>query len=335
MNNNQGIVFKDKNKVKVENFEIPVPSENEVLIETKCSLISTGTELTILSGEFPADSLWNKFAKYPFNPGYNNVGHIVEVGKNVEESYIGQRVATCNNHKKYVVSSIDELRPIPDGVADEDAVFFTIAEIVMNGIRRGEISWGESAAVFGLGLLGQLAVRIAYVAGARPVIGLDIAESRLDYMPDNNGIVAINTKDSDWVEQVKKITKERMVDTVVELTGNSSVITSEFQILRDQGRFVVLSSPKGEKTLFNFHDLCNSPSYKIIGAHNNSHPPVATLENPWTKKRDAELFFEYLKDGSIEVNSMISHRCNYKDSPEIYELLLKDRSQAMGVILEW
>jgi len=125
-----------------------------------------------------------------------------------------------------------------------------------------------------------------------------------------------------------------MADLAFEVTGNASLIPSEFSALRKQGRFVILSSPRG-KTEFDFHDLCNGPSFSIIGAHNFSHPPVATLDNPWTMERDAEFYFDLLSDGEIDVEKLISHRVNYAEAGDIYSQLLEDRSSAMGVIIDW
>ncbi|HYA21605.1 MAG TPA: hypothetical protein VEG31_00280, partial [Thermoproteota archaeon] len=83
------------------------------------------------------------------------------------------------------------------------------------------------------------------------------------------------------------------------------------------------------------HDLCNSPSYTIIGAHNRSHPSHPTPDNPWTGKRDAEFFFDLVKGGELDVGDLITHRVPYSQAPEIYRQLLKDRSGFMGVILTW
>lgn len=331
---NRTVVFSDVETVTVEDRPVPDPDPDQVLIRTDRTLVSTGTELTVLSGDVPAGSAWDDHIEYPFEPGYNNVGTVVETGDNVERVEEGQRVGSYGSHAEYVCADAEACRPIPDDVSDDGAAFFTIAEIVMNGVRRGELTWGEHAAVYGLGLLGQLAVRIGQAAGARPIVGFDVADSRLEYLPDTPGIVGANPIDDDAARVVREATGGRLADVVLEVTGNPDVIADEFDALREQGRFVVLSSPRGE-TAFDFHDLCNSPSYTIVGAHNSSHPSVATPDNPWTQHRHAEIFFEYLADGTFGVESLISHREPVSEAPGLYEVLLADRTDAMGVVLEW
>ncbi|WP_247004571.1 zinc-binding dehydrogenase [Halosolutus gelatinilyticus] len=334
MASNETIVFDEPKSVEIRDRQRPDPGPGDVLIETNRTLVSTGTELTVLSGEYPDDSQWANHATYPFDPGYNNVGEIVEVGDDVEAVDVGQRVATYGSHAEYTVADADACRPIPDGVTDDEAAFFTIAEIVMNGVRRSDLTWGETAAVYGLGLLGQFAVRYCRLAGARPVAALDLASGRLEYLPEDGSVLPVDVGEADPETELREASGDRLADVVFEVTGNPNAITDELDVLRDQGRFVVLSSPRGE-TSFDFHDHCNAPSYRIIGAHNSSHPPVETPASPWTNHRHSELFFDLVQDGELRVDTLVSHRAEYADAASIYGALLEDRSDAMGVLLEW
>jgi 2-desacetyl-2-hydroxyethyl bacteriochlorophyllide A dehydrogenase len=331
---NDAVVFDAPHSVAIEDRAVPEPEEGEVLIETKRTLVSTGTELTILTGEEPPGSKWDELTNYPFEPGYNNIGIVTDTGENVDTELVGTRVATYNPHQQYVVSDADHCRPVPDHVTDKEAVFFTIAEIVMNGLRRGRVSWGETVAVYGLGLLGQFATRLCHFAGARPTIGLDIADSRLSYLPDIEGIIRVDPTVDNFRERVDALAGGQSADILFEVTGNPDAIPSELDLLREQGRFVLLSSPTGATT-FDFHELCNLPSYEIIGAHNSSHPPHKTPATPWTQKRHTELYFDLIGEGSIDPTPLVSHAEPARKAPDLYDLLLDDRSQAMGVVLEW
>lgn len=331
-NKNPTIVFPKPREVVIEEREVPKIKDDEVLVKTKRSLISTGTELTILSGDFPEKSYWSNYGKYPFVPGYCNIGEVIEVGEKVDKNLVGKIVASYAPHSLYVSVKASEVRIVPEGISYEEASFFTIAEIVMNGVRRSQITFGESVVIYGAGLLGQLTARICKFAGARPVIVVDVSEYRLSFLPEN--IFRINPLTNNVVQEVKKLTKGRMADIVFEVTGNPNVILEEFKCLRKLGRFVVLSSPRGPTTI-DLHDYCNAPSFTIIGAHNSSHPPVETLNNPWSYKRHSELFFDLVINKELDISKLITHVVSYKEAPKIYQQLLEERTRFMGVILNW
>ncbi len=333
---NPTVVFRGAGEALIEDRERPTPGSGELLIKTRCSLISTGTELTVLSGNFPPNSAWANYCPgYPFLPGYDNIGEVIGVGDGVDLSWVGRRVATQSPHALIIASDVGSARPVPEGVADEHAAFFTIAEIVMNGIRRGGVQWGDTVVVCGVGLLGQLTVRFARLCGARPVFAVDTAPGRLGRLPFDPVVIPIDPRDGDVASVIANRTRGRMADVVFEVTGDPGLIPGELEVLHGEGRMVMLSSPRGTGTLFNFHDLCNSPSHTIIGAHISSHPPVETPATRWTQRRHAELFFDLVANEEVQLDALVSHRVPYQEAPAIYGALLEDRTQAMGVVLEW
>jgi len=333
MPQNPTVVFTEPKKVVIENKPMPKPAAGEVLIRSRRTLISTGTELTILKGEFAKDSAWADYGKFPFVPGYDNVGEITDVGSGVDRALVGSRVAGYGPHAVYSTIPAKQAWPIPDEVADDRAVFFTIAQISFNAVRRGQSAWGESAVVYGLGLLGQIVVRALLFSGVRPVFAVDVVDKRLGLLPRHPGIVPLNPKTSSVKDTVAKLTRGRMADVVYEITGAAALIPGEFEALKRIGRFVVVSSPAA-KTLCDFND-CNAYSYTIIGAHISSEAEHETPWNQWSRARNAELYFDMVASGDIEMETLVSHREPYTKAPEIYQSLLADRSQAMGVILKW
>ena len=334
MSSNETVVFPGPREVTLETSERPEPAADEVLVRTTKSLISTGTELTILSGKYPEDSHWSSYAQYPFRAGYSAIGEVTAAGTDVDEDIVGTTVALGRPHARYHTTSPDRCVPVPE-IPDEEASFFNLAGIAMNGVRRGRLDWGETAVVYGCGLVGQLAARFCHVAGARPVVAVDIAEDRLAYLPADDGIHALNPETDDPVETVRSLAHDRLADVVLEVTGNPAVIPDEFDVLQEPlGRLVILSSPRDETSL-DLHDYCNSPSYEIIGAHNSSHPRESTPHAPWSRPRHYELFFDLIDGGNVDVESLITHRIDAAEAPEMYQRLLEDRSQALGVVLDW
>lgn len=139
-----------------------------------------------------------EITEFPFRPGYSNVGEVVETGAGVGPEWLGRRVGTHTAHSAYVTCAADALRPIPDAVRDEDATFGTLSEVVMNGLRRGPLAQGESVAVVGLGLLGQLCVRLCALAGAQAVYGIELSPQRLRRMPEGEPFHALSGRAGDF-----------------------------------------------------------------------------------------------------------------------------------------
>jgi len=334
MKKNPTIVFPRAKEVTLETREIPQPKPGEVLLKTECTMISIGTEMTAFSGEYPKGSAWEKHFNYPFYPGYNNIGVVVGTGEGVSPELIGKKFGTWGRHAAYVVAETQHLEPIPADVSNEHAVFFTLAEIVMNGIRRSGVRWGESVVVYGMGLLGQFCARFCRLCGAGPVFAVDLAESRRARLPDDPLLIGIDPTKEDVTTVVKARNGGRLADLIFEVTGNAALIPSEFAPLRTQGRMVLLSSPHAP-TLFDFHDLCNNPSFTIIGAHNYSHPSVATPDNPWTQARHVQFFFDLILARQITLDPLITRRLPYAEAPDTYRKLWKDRSSELGIVIDW
>jgi 2-desacetyl-2-hydroxyethyl bacteriochlorophyllide A dehydrogenase len=329
------IVFPEKQVSELQYREIKHPGPGELLVKNRKSLISIGTEMTAFSGDYPAGSTWETCFPYPFESGYATVGEVVGVGSGLDETWLGKRVGTMSPHCRYAVVSAEDVRIVHrDELSDEEAVFYIIAQIVMRGMRMSRVGWGDVSVVFGMGLLGHFAACFCRLSGAKPVIAVDTSDFRLDILPEDVSLIKVNPLKEDLQERLKKHSRGRMADVVFEVTGNAKLIPDEFKVLHEQGRFVVMSSPR-DKTAFDFHDLCNRPSHTIIGAHNFSHPKVATYENPWTAVRHCELFFDLVADGELDVRRMISHRLDYREAPGIYHELLEDRSRYMGIVIDW
>jgi hypothetical protein len=108
--------------------------------------------------------------------GYSGAGIVAMVGEAVSNVRPGDRVATGSaGHADFQLVPANLAVPIPEAVADSDAAFATIAAIALQGLRQARAQVGGRVAVIGLGLLGQLAIRLAKAAGCE-VMGIDLRE---------------------------------------------------------------------------------------------------------------------------------------------------------------
>ena len=324
------VVFPEPHRVAVEEREVRDPGPGQVLARTSASVISPGTELTVL-----AHTGWATRVRFPFLPGYSMAGEVVAVGPGVTDVQVGDHICGGGHHAAYETLSVAGINKLPPGVTDEDACFRTMAQITLNGVRLSQLVFGEAVAVVGLGLVGQLAAQWARFAGALPLIGVDLARERLDLAGRIGPIVPVQPGVDDPVAALRQATRGRMADVVIEATGEPNVLPDAAKLARSLGRVVLLGSSRGVTTI-DMHEDVHQRGLHLIGAHNNTHPPVATPYNPWTRERDGELFLDLLAAGHANVRDLITHRYPAPEAPEAYALLTgPERSQALAIILQW
>src|SRR5262249_17306844 len=148
------------------------------ITQTKFSAISAGTEGTVARDRRKNPNPNSQ----PIALGYSNAGVIVETSKGLNGFRPGDAVA-CEgggyaSHAQECFVSKNLLAHCPAHVDLREAAFSTLGAIAMNGLRRASVELGESVAIIGLGMIGQLAVQIAKASGTR-VVATDIDESRL------------------------------------------------------------------------------------------------------------------------------------------------------------
>src|SRR5579872_373095 len=131
MANGYRAVFTAPRQVALEPQEWADPGPGQVLLRTERTLIRTGTELTGLTGDFPPNSRWADYMRYPVGVGYSNVATVAALGDGIERIRVGERVASTAAHATHALFPAQHLRPVPEEIDAEAATFATLVEIVM------------------------------------------------------------------------------------------------------------------------------------------------------------------------------------------------------------
>ncbi len=333
------LVFTKPYQADYVDVQVPEPGPGQIVVRTRKTMISTGTELTAYMGDFPPDSVWARFIRYPFpDVGYSNVGEVVTLGPDVTGLEVGQRVATWGSHASLNLlplrmASFVSVQAIPDRVTDDQALFCSLSKTVMNAVRLARVALGEAVVLVGVGILGQLATQLCTLSGAFPLIAVDLSEKRLRMAVAHGATHVCIGGREDLVDRIGEITDKRMADVAFEITGNQHVIPAVFRLVRPMGRVILLGSPRG-KVEVDFHDEVHTLGLQIIGARVSTHPEFETPYSPWTADRNGKLFFDLVMAGKLRLHDLITHRYDWKDADAAFRMLAADRTQAMGVVLE-
>src|SRR3989344_1059795 len=260
-------------KTKVEEITPPALKSGGVLVKTRFSLISPGTERNIINvskknilqkakerPDYVAKFLllvktkgikaaW-QVAKSKLETdialGYSVSGVVEAVSQGVSEFRAGDRVACAGqdyaSHAEVVFAPKNLAVKIPNNVSDEEAAFGTVGAIVLQGIRRAELSQGESVAVIGLGLLGQIAVKILKAYG-HPVIAIDVDKKKTAQSLKNGADKAVLPGEN-HTGVVNGLTQGRGADAVLIYASSKddAPLKLAAEIAREKGRIVQIGN---------------------------------------------------------------------------------------------
>ena len=326
----QRVVWPDRAKVDVETFTLPPVGAGEVLVATECTLISPGTERAFLLG------LPNAQGRYPTRPGYSNIGRVVDVGKAVADCEVGDRVASTQGHTSHFVDSPSRLLKIASAdMPAEEAVFFNLGAIALQGVRKARIELGEAALVLGQGLIGLLAMQLSKLSGALPLIAADLTDNRLAISKSMGADYTFNPEDADFSEQLGDATQGNGPAVIIEATGHPDAISTALEVAGWGTRVVLLASTRGETPSVNFYRDVHKKGLILYGAHNSIRPRQESTPNFWTLEDDSLLLLSLIAQKRFNVVPLISHRVPGEDAPKAYQLLMEWNPGLLGVVLQW
>jgi predicted dehydrogenase len=358
-------------------LEVPAPTcrPGGVLVRSLYSLISTGTEMMKVSeasmsmvgmararpdqvkkvlDQVQQQGLVTTYKKVmskldSYTPlGYSLCGVVTEVGKGAEEFKVGELVACAGNeqalHAEYNWVPVNLCAKVPPGVLPEHAAFATVASIAMHGVRRAEVQLGETAAVIGLGLIGQLVVRLLVAAGVQ-VIGIDPVPDRCRLAEKAGARLAGSPDDLDSVlAELAAISGGRGADHVFLAAGGDSngPVEAAVKLARDRARVVDIGKMKLDLPWNAYYekelDVRFSRSYGP-GRYDTRYE-LEGIDYPagyvrWTEKRNLESFLDLIARSQLEVATLVDGVFPFGEAANVYGDLKDGTLKAIGVLLEY
>ncbi len=361
---------------KIELADVPVPacSANNALVSNVASLISIGTERSII--ELGKKSLLGKARARPDlvkrfiekaqneglvktfkealgrldNPtalGYSCAGTVIKVGSNVHEYAVGDRVACIGagyaSHAEVVSMPSMLCSRIPENVSFAEASFGMLGIISLHGIRCANLSFGASAVVIGLGLLGLLSVQLLRAYGCR-VFGLDVDESKLALALKYGAEFATSDK-NELKSRVERATNGHGVDAVVitAATKSSEPVNLAIDLSMYRGKIVLVGvadvHPERNELWHKEVQIIVSKSggpgiFDVFYENKGIDYPYGLVR--WTENRNLEEFLRLLSEKRVDVNSLITHRFSIDDALQAYDgFAIGKLKGCIGIVLDY
>jgi predicted dehydrogenase len=347
-------------EIRVEDVPAPLLAGGRVLVSTRASLLSAGTERSKV--ETAQKSLLGKAKARPdlvkqvlgkvksdgllatvrtvrsrlesLEPlGYSSAGVVLEVAPDVGGVAPGDLAACAGagyaNHAEIVSVPQNLVARVPEGVTLEDAAYTTVGAIALQGVRQADVRVGEYVGVIGLGLVGHLVCQIARAAGCQ-VIGFDPSAHAVERARRVSGVEAAATSGADAVDAAMSFSGGKGVDAVIiaAATKSSEPAQTAGLMARQKGRVVVVGdvgleiprTPYYAKEL----ELRMSTSYGP-GRYDPSYEEEGH-DYPygyvrWTERRNMEEFLRLLEAGAVSTAPLTTHRFAVDEAPAAYNLI--------------
>lgn len=323
------IVFPEKGRVAFEEFTLPAMGKTDVHVHTLSSLMSTGTESIVLTGNYAPDSHFARIFSFPqLKTGVQAVGRIEAVGAEVSGLAVSDRVFMRLAHGSEQVLPAEACSIVPDGLDSADACWCGLAKTAFRAAAAAPFEPGSRVLVIGAGPVGQMTVRWASVAGAEELVVVDLSAERLRHACRGGAMKVIAGPVSEHFSDFEAMSNGSGPNIVVDTTGHPDVLE---HALTAAARFakIMLLGDAGFPARQHLNSAMMTKGLTIQATH-DSHD-----RGGWTQGSIDERFFMLVQNGSFDLSGLITHRFSPADCREAYALALRARHETMGIAFDW
>ena len=317
--------------LRCDEVEVPIPHGRELLIKIgACGICGSDFPRVFEHG--------SSNDKYPLTIGHEFSGEVVSVGEDADPALIGVRGAIyplipcrkcdpCVTGNYAMCEDYDYLGSRCDGgfaeyclipsewhlIRSERASLVELAMtepacVAQHAVRKANVEAGHFVVIYGTGPIGIMAARWVKMFGAEPLL-VDIVPDKVKFAAEK-GFQAINSKEVDVVEEIRKRNGGKLADAAIEGTGSGAAWIDCVKSVRARGVIALLGNPIGETKLpINIHSMMLRKELSIHGVWNQSRAPYPV--NEW------EYTVHMMDEGKLEVADLITDRLALEELPQV------------------
>jgi threonine dehydrogenase-like Zn-dependent dehydrogenase len=318
-------VAKPEGAYRIELEDVPVPdiSSTEVLIRTERTMISRGSEI------------WRRYAREeaidPAIMGYSLVGTIVQVGAQVEDLTMGDRVAALAPHAEWVAVEVTHSKvkpsvvPLPGDISSEAGTFWPLGTSSIMWMDEIDAGPDDTVVILGQGLVGSGCLQALRAKSEARILAVDAIPGRCDLAARVGADSTVDVSKEDPIEAVKQATSGVGADYVIYTVGGRSgarAFEQAIDMVKRGGLVQVIGLYEDEPLPL---DSAKIQGKRILGGC------VDMAVRPQASDRSVQMIAE----GKMDVEAMITHRFSFRQAAEAYDMLYNRLHECMGVVLEW
>jgi 2-desacetyl-2-hydroxyethyl bacteriochlorophyllide A dehydrogenase len=340
------VQFTGERAVEVADVEPDPLPPGHVRVRTRYSGISAGTELTAYRGTNPyLNRVWDPATRL-FTPGdglrypvagwgYSEVGQVVEasaVPDGDRHPRVGEWVWGIWGHRSGAVVAADKLtgHQLPAGVEPLAASFARVGAVALNAVLAAGLHLGETVAIFGQGVIGLLATRLATLSGAA-VIAVDGIPARREAALAFGAVAALAPQRA--AEEIRTNTSDLGADVAIELSGAYPALHEAIRSVTAGGQVVAAGFYQGDGAGLRLGEEFHHNRVSVVASQIGGVPAALGLR--WSQDRLQRTFLAQLAAGTVTVDRLVSHVLPVQRAAEAYELLDRHPADALQVVLEF
>jgi 2-desacetyl-2-hydroxyethyl bacteriochlorophyllide A dehydrogenase len=343
---NKYAVITSKETCEIRNEEVFPENlgRQDLLVSAHYSMISAGTELAGFSALSPGVYQKGAWNAYPWRSGYGLVGKAEKIGEEVHHIKEGERVFCFGNHAqrqiwplvKFMENSTYSAFPVHNDLDDQTLTASRMALVAITGPQVSGVELGDTVAVFGLGMVGNIAAQYYQHLGAR-VIAFDTSAMRCQKARQVGLEEVFDISPEKQVKVVQDLTNGRGANITVDAVGSSSVVLNCVNATARYGKVVLLGTPRAEvagnltELLRPVHMRC----LQILGAFEWRVPAYDQVGVPHSIESNLKMIWDLIQRGKLNVLDLITHVVKPEEMQLAYMGLLNDKERYLGVLVDW
>ncbi len=307
------LIAPGQGQVAFREVELPPLQAGQVRVRSLFGAAKHGTEMALYKGyaaprgRYDAETRTfmpeQSGVRYPVALGNICVGDVIEVGPDVTSVASGQRVFRYGSLREEHVWAADSVRVLPSGVPWQAAVCLDPADFALGAVRDGHVRIGDAVAVFGLGAIGLLAMQLARLAGAHPVIGVDPLALRRAAAAQCGADLLLDPTACDAGLEIKRATGKRGADVCIEYSGSAQALQAALRGVAYLGTVVAGAWPGSYPAGLDFGAEAHRNRPRIVFSRACSEP---NPDHPnWDEQRIFEVCWRLLRDGSLRCEPVV------------------------------
>jgi 2-desacetyl-2-hydroxyethyl bacteriochlorophyllide A dehydrogenase len=318
--------FTAPHSVEVRDVVLPAPGPDQVLVKTRYSAVSAGTELLVyrdqLPDSIPLDSNLESLQEsthYPLQYGYACVGEVQQTGSAVDPDWQGRQVFSFQPHASHFLARPQDLKQVPAGVSAKDAVFLPNMETAVNLIQDGRPLLGERVVVVGQGIVGLL---VSALLARYPLSLLTVIEEQPDRQELARSMGADQVLSASEAVNFASTLEEGQsaavgADLVFEVSGDPAALNLAIALCGYASR-IVIGSWYGSKTApVDLGGKAHRNRLQLITSQVSTLAP--DLGGRWDKQRRFDLAWEMI--ARVGPQRLVTHTLPLQEAAYLYRQL--------------